>query len=127
MLKCDKDDLRIKVNKVVECYNSAYHSAIKQTPKEAVINSDNADLILQNSGVGTYGKMFKKTKKETFDKGQKVLISQTEIIKGVRKLSSGRFMDDGVILEKFADGSYLVRKNDGRLVKKRNYDLKGVV
>lgn len=42
MLKCDKDDLLIKVYKVAKCYNSAYQSAKKQAPEE-ITNSDISD------------------------------------------------------------------------------------
>lgn len=120
----DQDTLtKEKVKKIIKNYNNTYHTAIGKTPVEAMARDD-VSLNIANSKYSYYATRFKKGYRETFVKGQKVLIAKNENIQGVTKNVKGRFLDSGVIIEVCVKDSYLVKNSDGRIVKKRHYDLK---
>ena len=114
-------DSRIKY--ITDTYNNTYHTAIKCTPAEAWRDYTGI-AMLENSENGRYCKRFAKKKRDSFEIGQKVLIAQHENIKTDIKSRKGRFKEIGTVLEKFEGDSYLVKYNDGKIKKKRHFDLK---
>lgn len=116
-----------RVKKFIDVYNSTYHSGIRCTPLEAL--SDETGLVmLENGPDGAYARRFIKRKREKFVRGQVVRMASRENIKGDVKNIKGRFVHEGVILDVLEGDSYLVKRlGDDRIVKKRHYDLKGVI
>lgn len=54
------------------------------------------------------------------------MVSKKENINQDVKEKFGRFLEKGTIIGIFENDSYLVRKEDGKISKKRHYDLKGI-
>ncbi|KAF9758258.1 hypothetical protein NGRA_3191, partial [Nosema granulosis] len=103
----------------VRGYNQTFHSAIKCTPEEAKEDAEvNEELRLENSQEGVYAENFVKLARETFIKGQRVRIAKRENLGTVGKRDSGRFIRKGIIVEVCEKDSYLVRTDEGRIVKK---------
>jgi hypothetical protein len=109
-------------------YNRTYHSGLKCTPLEA-INERNMDVEVkwENSGDGDYAKKFIKRAREQFTVGQAVRIAKRENLGNDGKRDSGRFVRNGVILDICGNDSYLVKTEEGKIIKKRHYDLKGTM
>lgn len=115
-----------KVEEAIKKYNLSYHVGIKCTPLEASL--DNTGLVMEeNSPEGNYASRFKRWHREKFIRHQKVRVSKKENLIGCDKYIKGRFLDLGVIKEVCPNDSYIVRLENGRYVKKRHYDLKGIV
>ena len=125
LLKAGGNDIETKLAEVIQKYNNTFHRAIGKTPKEAVMEED-TDLVVSNSKYGGYAKAFKRGSREVFTMGQSVLIARRENLGVNAKEARGRFLDSGQVVGVFGDDSYLVRKSDGKLSKKRHFDLKGV-
>jgi hypothetical protein len=56
-----------------------------------------------------------------------VKIAKNENLKDKTKELKGGFIETGKFLYKCRGDSYLVKKADGRIVKKRHYDLKRIL
>lgn len=76
--------------------------------------------MVENSAAGKYAERFRKRYREQFDVGVRVRIAKSENLVGKPKEAKGRFTGLGRITDS------LVRKDDGKIVKKRHYDLKEV-
>ncbi|KAF9754348.1 hypothetical protein NGRA_3368, partial [Nosema granulosis] len=114
-----------KVGKDIKIYDNSYHSGIRCTPIEARQDETGEDMI-ENGLEGIYQKQFIRRKRETFDVGQRVRIAKKENLKGCDKYEKGRFLEMGQVQDRCKGDSYIVRLDNGRMVKKRHYDLKGV-
>lgn len=55
-----------------------------------------------------------------------VRIARRENLGTRGKMDKGRFIKFGKVMARCDNDSYIVRLRDGRMVKKRHYDLKGV-
>lgn len=124
LMKCELEDIDIKLKKVEEMYNKTFHVGIKSTPEEAW--NDNSGIArIENNIDGKYNKKFKKYHREKFKIGEQVLVAKNENL-GVRgKNEKGRFLGRGVIDTVLPGDSYLVKIEKDRIVKKRHFDLKG--
>ncbi|WUR04686.1 endonuclease [Vairimorpha necatrix] len=114
-----------RVMKSIEIYNLSYHSGIKYTPVEAV-QGTTGKIMIENGPEGTYAKRFVARKREKFYRNQIVRVAKKENLGGQTKYMKGRFVDLGMILEVCPSDSYIVRLENGRIIKKRHYDLKGI-
>jgi hypothetical protein len=112
-----------KVRQVTLGYNETYHCGIGCTPVEAW--NDESGAMIENSSSGRYSSRFKRRFREKFSVGQEVRMGHRENVK--EPGGKGRFTEIGRVQEKCGGDSYLVRKCDNRIVKKRHYDLKGLV
>ncbi|KAI5171988.1 hypothetical protein PAEPH01_1712, partial [Pancytospora epiphaga] len=65
--------------------------------------------------------------RDNFEAGERVRIAKRENLVGKPKEFKGRFLEKGKVLYKCGNDLYLVRKDDGKMVKKRHYDLKGIL
>ncbi|KCZ76876.1 hypothetical protein H311_02118 [Anncaliia algerae PRA109] len=74
-----------------------------------------------------YAKKFKMRSRKEYKVGDKVRISQRNNLKDRCKEEVGRFYEKGEVMERFKNDSYLVKKDNGKIVKKRYFNLKGVV
>lgn len=126
LLKSDKQDITEKVNNTIGKYNTTYHSAIKMTPTQA-IKTGGTEILAYNSRYGEYVARFRKSPREQFYIGQMVKIAKNENLGTLAKNTRGRFTEEGIIKGKFGKDSYLVMKSDGKMTKKRHYDLKRLV
>lgn len=126
ILKSNKGKFIEKLADSIEKYNTSYHVGIGCTPIEATMD-DSGKVIIENSPEGKYAKGFKKWYREKFFKDQIVRVAKSENLLGCAKYSKGRFLEVGKIISVCPGDSYIVRLNNGRLVKKRHYDLKGIV
>ncbi|KAI5181413.1 hypothetical protein PAEPH01_2814, partial [Pancytospora epiphaga] len=72
-------------------------------------------------------KRFRKGPREKFEARERVQISKRENLVGKPKEFKGRFLEKGKVLYKCDNDSYLVQKDNGEMVKKRHYDLKGIL
>ncbi|KAF9761704.1 hypothetical protein NGRA_2447, partial [Nosema granulosis] len=116
------------IESAVSEYNESYHSGLKCSPREAVRDSDrNVELKWENSAEGNYAKSFVKRTREIFKVGQRVRIAKRENLGNSSKRDSGRFTREGVITDICGEDSYIVRTAEGKLIKKRHYDLKGII
>lgn len=61
---------------------------------------------------------------EKSEVGAKVRISKSENLVNKPKEFKGRYMVTGVVIQKCGEDSYIIRKEDGKVVKKIHYDLK---
>lgn len=82
--------------------------------------------MLENSPHGNYARQFRSWYREKFIKNQIVRVAKKENLHGNSKYSKGRFLDMGRVIEVCPGDSYIVRLENGILVKKRHYDLKGI-
>lgn len=112
------------LNRLVQVYNNTYHAGIKMTPIEAFADESGIASI-ENSKEGNYWKQFRKTRREKFRCGDQVLITQRENLGKASKSKKGRYTARGIVMEEFGKDSYLVRDENGKIRKKRHYDLKG--
>jgi hypothetical protein len=125
ILKSNKRSFREKVGDAIRIYNNSYHAGIKCSPVEA--GKDNSgNVMIENSPQGSYAKRFKQWYREKFVKGQKVRVAKQENLKESAKVCKGRFLDTGEILEVCPGDSYIVMLGNGKIRKKRHYDLKGI-
>jgi hypothetical protein len=69
--------------------------------------------------------MLSKGYREKFKEGQAVRIAKRDNIKEEAKNKKGRFIEKGEVIVSCGGDSYLIRKRDGKMMKKRHYDLKG--
>ncbi len=115
-----------RLDVVLKKYNNSYHSGIKCTPSEAFRDSTGKAMI-ENSCKGRYAKQFKRRFREEFRVGQKVRVTQRDNLGRSAKGVRGRFVRLGIIIDIFKGDSYLVRMEDGKIRKKRHYDLKGLL
>lgn len=125
LMKCNTVDIYQKIKEVEETYNNCYHVGIKCTPSEA-LNDISGIAAHLNSAEGPYIKQFVKNKREKFYKGQQVRVAKKENLGKKEKNEKGRFVRRGVIKEEGENDSYIVLLDDGRIVKKRHYELKGM-
>lgn len=126
IIKSCKRKLEEKVYEAIEKYNYSYHVGIKCTPIEAVENNTGL-VMIKNSPEVDYASRFKKGYREKITKRQKVRVTKNENLSGCSKYSKGMFLDLGEIVEVGLKDSYVVKLQNGRYVKKRHYDLKGIV
>ncbi|ELQ74225.1 hypothetical protein, LTR Retrotransposon, partial [Trachipleistophora hominis] len=109
IVKMGVNEMGKAVKEVEDKYNKTYHAGIKCTPEEAWKD-------------GRYNKQFKKRKREKFAEGQQVIVAQKENLRDKDKI--GGFWEKNEIIAVYKSDSYLIRKSDGRTLKKRHYDLK---
>ncbi len=126
ILKSKEDVLETKVEGSVWRYNNSYHVGLGCTPVEA-LRDTTGHVIIENGPEGIYSKRFVARKREKFIKVQVVRIAKKENLGGCNKYEKGRLFDCGKILEVCEGDSYIVRLENGRIVKKRHYDLKGLL
>lgn len=123
--KCAEENIDDKIKIIENQYNKSYHHGIKCTPEEAW--EDHSGIAaLENSLQGNYNKQFKTRKREVFNCGQQVWIAKRENLKNRMKGENGRFLKTGIIAEECENGSYLVKTEDGKIVKKNHRDLKSI-
>lgn len=96
------------------------------TPFEA-IKGDDDQLVVKNSKYGKYATKFKRGTREKYKAGQNVLICKKENLGRDTKDCKGRFNEKGMIVGVFENDSYLVKKEDGKMIKKRYFDIKNDV
>jgi hypothetical protein len=118
------DDLLERITQIQNIYNMTYHSGIKMSPGEAWLDESGIANI-ENSREGRYWKQFKKQKREEFKIGQQVLVAKRENLGVKAKAEKGKFLKKGVVVGICGGDSYLIRGEDGKISKKRHYDLKG--
>lgn len=123
--KVKEGKLEERIARICENYNQTYHSALKCTPEEAW-KEDPDEVMLRNSRLGDYAKSFKRRYREKFEQGDEVRIAQRQNLKGLPKEAKGRYTGRGIIVEECEGDSYIVKTEEGRLTKKRHYDLKEV-
>ena len=82
--------------------------------------------MLENSPQGKYARRLRRWYREKFKKSQIVRVAKRENLTGCSKYSKGRFLGMGKVIELCLGDSYIVRLENGRFVKKRHYDLKGI-
>ncbi|WUR02698.1 integrase catalytic domain-containing protein [Vairimorpha necatrix] len=85
-----------------------------------------AEVIIENDENGKYAGRFKRRHRETFTVGQEVRIARRENLGTRAKTDKGRFTGRGRIVAISENDSYIVRLLDGKIVKKRHYDLKEI-
>lgn len=123
ILKSIKSSFIEKLAEGIEKYNKSYHAGVGCTPLEA--EKDNSGKTMINNGPeGKYSKRFKKWYREKFVRNQRVKVAKSENLNGCSKYSKGRFLEEGVIEFVCPEDSYVVKLTNGRLIKKRHYDLK---
>lgn len=125
MLKSKEVEFKDKVYEAIETYNLSFHVGLGCTPIEAV-NDDTGKVMLENSPQGRYARRFRRWYREKFKKNQIVRVAKRENLTGCSKYSKGRFLGMGKVIELCLGDSYIVRLENGRFVKKRHYDLKGI-
>lgn len=123
--KNNEADIHKKTLKVVDSYNNTYHSAIKCTPLEALEDVSGMAAI-ENSIHGRYIKRFKRKKEEDFNVNTEVRIAKFENLGKNTKVKSGRFTEKGMVLGKFENGSYLIKKSNGKIVKLSEKKIKKI-
>ena len=123
LIKNKEGVLDEKLSKLVSAYNMMYHSAIDCSPLEA-IKDLNENALVGNSAVSRYGERFRRMTRDKFAKGQIVRIAAHENLGTDTKRTKGRFIEQGVVEDVLSNDSYLVRYSNGRLAKRRHYDLK---
>lgn len=126
LLKSNRNSLNEKLAHVVNSYNKTYHKAIKMTPFEA-IKGDDDQLVVENSKYGKYATKFNRGTREKYKMGQNVLICKKENLGRDTKDCKGRFNEKGMIVGVFENDFYLVKKEDGKMIKKRYFDIKNDV
>jgi hypothetical protein len=126
ILKDDAEDFEAKVNRCIWRYNNSYHAGLECTPFEAS-RDETGHVMIENGPEGFYSRRFVARKREKFYKGQRVRVAKKENLSGCSKYEKGRFLGYGVIKEVCGGDSYLVSLENGRIVKKRHYDLKGLL
>lgn len=123
IIKNREGDIKDTLDVIVEAYNNSFHSGIKCTPNEAWYDYSGIARI-ENSKDGIYQKRFKKGKRIQFKEGQYVKIAKNENLgKNIKELK-GRFVENGIIVGRLGNNSYLVKMDNGRFVKKMDWDLK---
>ena len=93
-------------------------------PNEALIE-DSWEVNNNNSRECKYSQRFNKRYREKFYVDQNVRIAKRENIQGPKE-KIGRFDRIGVVINICGNDSYLVKTAEGKIVKKRHYDLKGI-
>ena len=78
----------------------------------------------ENGSDWRYQERFRKRHREEFAVGEEVRVARRENLGIETKGLKGRFVRKGVVKEVRDGDSYLVEKDDGRIVKKRDYDMK---
>lgn len=126
IMKSNEPILADKIKDTIRKYNRTYHTGIKMTPLQAM-KSQGIELLEANSRYGSYARQYSKGVREVFQVNQTVRIAKNENLGTNMKGKKGRFVEEGEIIEVFEGDSYLVRKKDGKFVKKRHYDLKAKV
>lgn len=124
LAKIEDGNVENNIGKLISSYNNTYHSGIKCTPSEAKDSDNETGLIEQNSKFSSYSTCFRKGFREKFKAGDIVRIAKHENIKGNQKSIKGRYLEQGEVIEVFGGDSYLIRKEDGKIIKRRHYDLK---
>lgn len=126
LAKNEISDLESNIIKTIKEYNNTYHSAIGCTPEEAKNNEDFSDLIVRNSKFSDYAKRFKKGFRDKFSLNEKVRIKKNENLGADCKGIKSRYIIGGKIFEVLENDSYLVKTDEGKIIKKRHYDIKRV-
>ncbi len=115
-----------KISRAISGYNNTLHSGIKCTPLEAWESV--SDIVLaENDTVGEYAKKFNKRHRETFKENQLVRVAKRDNLGGSNKSDRGRFKDLAKILYRCENDSYVVKTINGKILKKRHFDLKALV
>ncbi|KAF9761145.1 hypothetical protein NGRA_2827 [Nosema granulosis] len=83
-----------------------------------------AEVNIENDENGEYASIFKRRFREEFAVDQVVIIARRENLGTQGKTDKGRFIGVGRIVARCENDSYLVRSSEGKMVKKRHYDLK---
>ncbi|ELQ74306.1 hypothetical protein, Retrotransposon [Trachipleistophora hominis] len=109
------------IKEVEDRYNKTYHAGIKCTLEEAWKDITGIAAV-ENSKDRRYNKLFKKRKREKIAGGQQVIVTQKENLRDKDKI--GRFVENDEVIAVRKSDSCLIRKSDGRTLKKRHYDLK---
>ena len=115
-----------RMKRIIAAYNDTYHAGIKCTPREALFGDKSGIARQENGPDGNYKKQFKKSYREQFNVGQEVRVAQRENLGNQSKELKGRFVGKAIVTDVCGGDSYLIKKDDGRIVKKRHYDLKAV-
>lgn len=123
LMKDTEGTLTERTARIADAYNNTYQTAIGCTPMEACADTT-GKITRANSPEGKYAGKFKVRPREKFEVGERVRIAKSDNLGGKSKEYKGRFLIKGEILDKCGGDSYLVRKEDGKIVKKRHYDLK---
>ncbi|KAI5179860.1 hypothetical protein PAEPH01_2701, partial [Pancytospora epiphaga] len=117
--------VRVRVKKIGEVYNKTYHKGIEMFPNEA--KEDKTEKIqLMNSEDGKHADRFNKRKREKFTIGNKIRISEKENLK-IKGKPYDRLQKGGIVIEKCGNNSYLVKDENGRIVKRNHAHLKAEV
>ncbi|KAF9761229.1 hypothetical protein NGRA_2778 [Nosema granulosis] len=88
---------------------------------------ENSEVVLmENSAIGEYAEKFKRHYREEFNEDQLIRIAKTENLGIKAKMEKGRFLGLGKNILKCEKYSYIVKTEDGKLLKKRHYDIKAV-
>ncbi|KAF9762653.1 hypothetical protein NGRA_1867 [Nosema granulosis] len=81
---------------------------------------------MENSAIGEYAGKFKKHYREEFNEGQLIRIAKRGNLGIKAKVEKGRFLGLGKNILKCEKYSYIVKTEDGKVLKKRHYDIKAV-
>ncbi|KAI5168335.1 hypothetical protein PAEPH01_0048 [Pancytospora epiphaga] len=117
LMKDDKGTLDERVKRIIEAYNNTYQTVIGCTPVEACLDAT-GQVVIANSSEGRYAKRFRKGPRENFEAGKRVQIAKRESLVGKPKEFKRRFLEISKVLYKCGNDSYLVRKNNGEMIKK---------
>lgn len=74
--------------------------------------------MIKNSNLSRY------KERENFIEGQRVRVAEIENLGKRAKSEQGRFTRSGVVVKVCSSDSYIIREENGKLGKKRYYDLK---
>ena len=124
LAKDKKGTIADRLNRIITAYNDTYHSGIKCTPNEAMSGEKSETVKQENGTEGKYKEKFKKRFREKFKAGQDVRVAKRENLGNESKGAKGRFLGKGLVTEVCEGDSYLVKGSDGRITKRRHYDLK---
>lgn len=125
LFKNKGENIEEDIESIVRAYNNTYHTGIKCTPEEAWYDYSGKAQI-ENSKLGKYQKRFKMKQREKFVEGQQIKVAKHENLRFDVKNVKGRFVDDGIVVGKAGNDSYLIKMANGKYVKKRYHDLKGL-
>ncbi|ORD99532.1 hypothetical protein A0H76_691 [Hepatospora eriocheir] len=116
ILKSNEKFWNGKVKQAINAYNNCFHRVIQCTPNEAYENP----CKIKCNGINEYAD---EIHCEEIPIGSTVLVAKHENIPKNQKLYSGRFVNEGKIIEKLNNGAYNVKIED-RIEKRMHYDCK---
>lgn len=118
-------DIMTRIKQIIKIYNSTYHIEIKCTPKEA-LEGDKYEPIIENYKDGKYQRRFRAKTRKGIKIGVGDVVLITKLDNEPAKNRRGRFLDKGKVIEKCGKCSFIVKKEDGRIVKRNQRDLKKI-